>query len=52
MVMAHDGRLRLYDAEGLLLRTVDSGGARPFGLPFSPDGTQLAVGYDEVHEFR
>ena len=47
-----DGRLRLYDADGRLLRTVDSGGTEPFGLAFSPDGARLAVGYDDSTAVR
>jgi WD40 repeat protein len=41
-----DGVLRLYDARGqrVATRRVE-GGARPYGVRFSPDGTRIAVGF-------
>jgi WD40 repeat protein len=41
-----DGYIRLYDTSFRLLETKKApGGGRPFGVAFSPDGTQIAVGY-------
>jgi len=46
-VTAADGRVRLYDAEGRkLAERAPLQGASPYGLAFSPDGTLLAVGYE------
>lgn len=45
---SYDGHLRLYDAEGELeKKTKTTGGKKPFSLAFSPDGKQLAVGYND-----
>lgn len=40
-----DGFLRLYDAELHLLKRVKASDQSPFGIAFSPDGSQLAVAY-------
>ncbi len=42
-----DGRLRLYDAGGALVRvrSVATGRLRPYGVTFSPDGGRIAVGF-------
>lgn len=48
---SYDGQVRLYRVEpGRLVRLVQakaSGEQRPFGIAFSPDGSELAVGYAE-----
>jgi hypothetical protein len=44
-----DGHVRLYGAGGKLAAKAKApGGARPFGIAFSPDGASLAVGYDDT----
>lgn len=50
-VTSFDGQLRLYQIEATGLRRVavaPSGGARPVGISFSPDGQRLAVGFLEA----
>jgi WD40 repeat protein len=44
-----DGVLRLYDARGqrLAARRVE-GGNQPYGVRFSPDGTRVAVGFQDT----
>ena len=43
-----DGFVRLYDRGGKLrTKRKAPGGARPFGVAFSPDGTRVAVGYTD-----
>lgn len=43
-----DGLLRLYDRDlRLLVKQKAPGGKRPYGVRFSPDGRQIAVGYDD-----
>jgi WD40 repeat protein len=44
-----DGFLRLYDQRGQLKhqKVKAPGGADPLGVAFSPEGTQVAVGYDD-----
>jgi WD40 repeat protein len=43
---SYDGHVRLYRADGkLATKAKASGGARPSGIAFTPDGTRLAVGY-------
>ena len=48
----YDGYIRLYGVtdSGLTIlgKTASPGGHRPFSLAFSPDGTQLAVGYTDT----
>ncbi len=47
-VTSADGRVRLYDPAGRkLAERVPLAGARPYGIAFSPDGTLLAVGYED-----
>jgi WD40 repeat protein len=47
-VASRDGKVRLYDKNFKLIATQDRLSARqPFGLAFSPDGTELAVGFGE-----
>ena len=44
-----DGQVRLYDAAfHLVAKVAAPGGQRPFGIAFSPDGSKLAVGYDDT----
>ena len=46
---AYDGQVRLYDAAfHLVAKVAPPGGQRPFGIAFSPDGSKLAVGYDDT----
>jgi WD40 repeat protein len=45
---ASDGALRLYDAKGTLLKKAPApSGKQPAGLQFSPDGSKLAVTYND-----
>lgn len=48
----YDGFIRLYQVSDtgltLLAKTAASGGRRPFSLAFSPDGSQLAVGFTDT----
>jgi WD40 repeat protein len=45
----YDGKIRLYDKNlKLVASRVMPEGRRPDGLSFSPDGTQIAVAYDEA----
>jgi hypothetical protein len=45
---AGDGRVRVWDASyRLLAERAPVPGARPFGLAFSPDGSLLAVGFED-----
>jgi hypothetical protein len=46
---SYDGKVRLYGPDLRLLRSAPApGGERPFGVAFSPDGAQLAVGYADT----
>ena len=46
---SYDGQVRLYDAAfHLVAKVAAPGGQRPFGIAFSPDGSKLAVGYDDT----
>lgn len=51
-VTSFDGRVRLYGLAGDRLQRLAvqqaPGGKEPAGLAFSPDGTQLAVGYEDA----
>ena len=49
---SYDGRLRLYDAAGRLIRSVETGHARALGLAFNPVDGRLAVGFDDSPEVR
>ncbi|EFL51249.1 YD repeat protein [Solidesulfovibrio fructosivorans JJ]] len=48
----YDGAIRLYKVTdtslSLVAKTRTQGGSRPFSLAFSPDGTQLAVGFTDT----
>ena len=45
---AADGRVRIYDAQGRkIAERAPVQGARPFGIAWSPDGTLLAVGFED-----
>ena len=49
MTTSHDGFIRLYGPDLKLLRKQKApGGERPFFARFSPDGTRIAVGYDDT----
>ena len=44
-----DDYIRIYGTDGRLAKKVKPpGGERPFGIAFSPDGTRLAVGYEDT----
>jgi WD40 repeat protein len=46
---AYDNFVRLYDPDfHRFAKVKTSGGARPYSIAFSPDGTRLAVGYDDT----
>lgn len=46
---AYDGFVRLYARDGTLLQKRQApGGKQPFGVAFAPDGSRLAVGYDDT----
>jgi WD40 repeat protein len=48
-VTCWDGFVRLYDSNlRLLAKARAPGGARPYGIAFSPDGTRLALDYDDT----
>lgn len=45
----NDGYIRLYDRDFELVREVRAkGGTQPYSLAFSPDGSKVAVGYDDT----
>ncbi len=45
---SNDGFVRLYDSTlHLIAKQQAPGGTRPFGVAFSPDGLQVAVGFDD-----
>jgi WD40 repeat protein len=44
-----DGKIRFYGPGLARKRTVEfPGGQRPYGIAFSPDGSRIAVGYDDT----
>ena len=47
---SRDGAVRFYDRDfkQIVARRRLTGGARPFRIAFSPDGTMVAVGYDDT----
>jgi hypothetical protein len=46
---SYDGHVRVYDTDGRLAKKAKAaGGARPFGIAFSPDSARLAVGYEDT----
>jgi WD40 repeat protein len=46
---AFDGGIRLYDADFRIVATAKApGGARPYSVAWSPNGTALAVGYNDT----
>ncbi|MGB4205134.1 MAG: caspase family protein [Bacteroidales bacterium] len=46
--VSDDGYIRLYDSLFRLIKKQKTeGGSSPFSLAFSPDGTKIAVGYDD-----
>jgi WD40 repeat protein len=49
MSTSHDGFIRLYGPDfRLLLKKIAPGGRQPFDARFSPDGTRIAVGFDDT----
>jgi WD40 repeat protein len=45
---SYDGYVRLYDSSFTLIAKVKSpGGTRPFSVSFSPDGSKVAVGFND-----
>lgn len=48
---SYDGYVRLYNYENntfkLIKKEKTKGGSRPFSVSFSPDGSQIAVGFDD-----
>ncbi len=50
---SYDGFVRLYDAElRLLAKQRPPDGAQPYGVAFSPDGTQVAVGLKKAPKVK
>jgi WD40 repeat protein len=49
---SYDGFVRLYAADNYAapIARFDSNGHRPFSAAFSPDGSRVAVGYDDFNE--
>src|SRR5262249_38280506 len=49
-IASRDGKVRLYERDFKLVvpPRKTPGGDRPFRIAFSPDGTKLAVGYDDA----
>jgi len=46
---SYDGLVRLYDASfALVAKKTPPGGIRPFSVAFSPDGSRLAVGFNDT----
>lgn len=52
VVSSQDGQLRLYSLAGnrlkLLTKVVAAGGKQPHGIRFSPDGSKIAVGFNDT----
>lgn len=46
--VSRDGFIRLYDAAYKLVVKTRTAGRKPLSAAFSPDGTKLAVGYEDV----
>ena len=51
---SYDKKIRLYDEKFKLLKILDSGlaGNKPFSIAFSPDGSKIAVGYDDSNTLQ
>lgn len=47
LTSCNDGYLRLYAADGRLLRKVKGSGHEPYAVRFAPEGQRLAVGYED-----
>jgi WD40 repeat protein len=46
---SYDGYIRLYDENfNLIKKKKAPGGKKPFHISFSPDGSKIAVGYDDT----
>ncbi len=43
-----DGKIRLYDKYFNLTEETNGAGTQPFSIAFSPDGSKLAVGYEDA----
>ncbi len=43
-----DGKIRLYDKYFKLKKIKNGAGTRPFSIAFSPDGSKLAIGYEDA----
>lgn len=51
--VSYDGHIRLYSADfQLTKKEAAPGGRKPYSLAFSPDGTLLAVGYDDSAQLQ
>ena len=49
VTVCYDGKIRLYSPSFALLKESEgSGGGKPQGVAFSPDGTKIAVGYSDA----
>lgn len=49
VTVCYDGKIRLYSSSFALVREIQgSGGGKPQGVAFSPDGTKIAVGYSDA----
>lgn len=47
---SYDGYIRLYDSNfNLIKKRLASGGKNPFGISFSPDGSKIAVGFNDTN---
>ncbi len=51
--VCYDGKIRLYSNKFELIKTLETtAGKQPFSLTFSPDGTLLAVGYEDSYKIE
>jgi WD40 repeat protein len=49
VTVSYDMKIRLYDSDFKLIKTQEKNlsGEKPFSVAFSPDGSKIAVGYDD-----